>query len=454
MHEAVLFAEVPVPEEFVAANGLTANHRGGDLRIGDLTGDGNVDFLLYRSLAGIKPAFFGAFDLAGAPLWSLGDKNLTVSDADGEGDLFTTSPDRPGPVVLFDIDGDGSCEVVCFAIEPGVERTSKWDCGDVGIAVLNGATGQVEKRVAPGVLADCTSYVDGESHIPNFVHQRLLAANLRGGDSPRDVVVKIGTRVLAFDDQLELLWQYEVPWYRYGEHSAYIPAVGDLDGDGRDEVTGGHYGLDHDGTVLWERYSGDNMDSVLIDSWPGRGDRRVAILSAGAQIVDGRGTPLLQLGLDEVPHGQEIRIGRFRDDAPKPQLVVRYAGHAPRLLLSDAAGVVLERFEVDDSPNNTGLETVRWNGAEGPDLIYSPAALFDGRGQRAVCFPGLPPPTGGKMGWYHCFPADVCGDERDEVILYDPYSDRVFIYTPDPFLPDAFDGYQHTPRQYNARLLD
>ena len=58
------------------------------------------------------------------------------------------------------------------------------------------------------------------------------------------------------------------------------------------------------------------------------------------------------------------------------------------------------------------------------------------------------------MGWYHCFPADVCGDERDEVILYDPYQDSVHIYTPAPLNPAAFTGYRHTDRQMNTRLID
>ena len=88
------------------------------------------------------------------------------------------------------------------------------------------------------------------------------------------------------------------------------------------------------------------------------------------------------------------------------------------------------------------------------ELIYSPAALYDSAGDKVVTFPELPPPTGGKMGWYHCFPADVCGDAREEVILYDPYSDAVYIYTPTPFQPDLFNGYQHTERQYNTRLMD
>ena len=76
------------------------------------------------------------------------------------------------------------------------------------------------------------------------------------------------------------------------------------------------------------------------------------------------------------------------------------------------------------------------------------------RNWTAVSFPDLPPPSGGKMGWNHCFPADVCGDEREEVVLYDPYGESVYIYTPAPLDEGSFDRYRHAPRQYNARLLE
>ena len=91
-----------------------------------------------------------------------------------------------------------------------------------------------------------------------------MIANFSGSAQPQDFVVMLGNDVLAFNHLLEVLWHYENRWYRYPGHSAYIPAVGDLDGDGRDEVNGGHFGLDHDGRVLWETFLGDNADSVCL----------------------------------------------------------------------------------------------------------------------------------------------------------------------------------------------
>lgn len=445
--QALLYKRVALPEEFVSVE--KGRRVGGDIRIGDLTGDGQVDFVAYRALGGIKPSFVGAFNIEGEVLWAVGDKGLCVEDADGGGTLQTVSPDRPGPVAVWDIDGDGVQEVICFLVDEGIARTSKWNLEGVHLAILHGRTGEVKRRAAPEELTRCDAYEDGEAHVPNYVHQRLMVADLVGNGRAQDFVVKLGNDVLAFNHELEILWHYRNKYYRYPGHAAYIPAVGDLDGDGRDEVNGGHFGLDHDGSVLWESFLGDNADSVLVEEW---GGRTAAIVSGNGQVLDAAGGHLLHLGDEVVPHGQEVRSGNFRPDLPGRELAIRYNGHHQDVMMVSAKGEILDCFWVDESPNNTGMETVRW-GADA-DLLYSPAALFDGYGRKVATLPGLPLPSGGKMGWYHCFAADVCGDEREEVVLFDPYGDAIYIYTPAPLDAGAFGGYRHGARQCNARLLD
>ncbi len=449
--QANQYRNIQVPEAFTSVDGEGRRY-GGDIRIGDLTGNGDVDFVVYQSLGGVKPAFLGAFDIDGQPLWSMGRRDLAVADTDTGAMLHTISPDRPGPVAVADIDGDGACEVLCLFVDEGIEATSKWHLGDVQLLLLDGATGHIKQQASPDALRSCDGFDGGILRIPNFVHQRLLVADFSGIGQATDFVIKLGKTLLAFDRNFGLLWTYENRWNEYPRHAAYIPAIGDFDGDGRDEVNGGLFLLDHDGRVLWEEYLGDNMDSVLVEPWDADSPPR-AIVSAGGMVLDESGRRLYELGLEAVPHGQEIRCGRFHADSNDRELVIRYNGHHPDLLVAGPNGI-RSRFRVDDSPNNTGLESIRWNGAGGPDLIYSPAALWDGEGNRAVAFPGLPPASGGKMGWYHCFPANVCGDDREEVILYDPYQDRVHIYTQEPPQASAYGGYRHTHRQYNTRLID
>ena len=124
------YRNIQVPEAFTSVDGEGRRY-GGDIRIGDLTGNGDVDFVVYQSLGGVKPAFLGAFDIDGQPLWSMGRRDLAVADTDTGAMLHTISPDRPGPVAVADIDGDGACEVLCLFVDEGIEATSKWHLGDV-----------------------------------------------------------------------------------------------------------------------------------------------------------------------------------------------------------------------------------------------------------------------------------------------------------------------------------
>lgn len=451
MERAILYRKLDVPQEFRTRVGAKRPY-GGDVRIGDLTGNGAPDFVIFKALAGLKPSFVAAFDIDGKPLWSVGDPRGEVKNLDGKGRYKTLSPSRPGPVTVYDIDGDGHDEVIALMVQPGVQATSQWRMDDMEMVILDGATGRVKKREADLTLRSCHGYADDGKLVPsNYVHQRMLIANFRGTARPQDVLIKLGCEFLAYDHELNLLWRYKTAWAHYPKHAAYIPAVGDLDRDGRDEVNGGHFVLDHDGKPLWERFLGDHNDAVLVQDWDARPR---AICSGHGHVLDETGKPLIRLGSKAVPHGQEVRCGNLRPDLSGNELVIRHDGHRPKLMVVSSKGRVLTRFDVPPSPNETGIEIVRWNGPGEPDLIYVPAGLYDGRGRRVVEFPDLPSPSGGKMGWYHCIPANVCGDARDEVVLYDPYTCSIYIYTPAPLAEDAYSGFVNTPRQYNARLMD
>ena len=218
------------------------------------------DLLVYKSLGGIHPCFLGAFTLEGEPIWSLGDKHLEIRDADAKDTPLTTlSPDRPGPVAIHDIDADGQAEVICFWVDPDASEVSKWDLSAIRLMIFRRCYGcLLNMKPRRKRCGRCNAYAEGELHIPNYVHQRLMIANFSGNACPQDFVVKVGVDVLAFNHKLELLWQYTDKWFRYPEHSAYIPAVGDFNGDGLDEVNGGNFGIAADGGVLWTRYFGAN----------------------------------------------------------------------------------------------------------------------------------------------------------------------------------------------------
>ena len=72
--QAYLLKKVSVPKRFLT-EGPEGIVFGGDIRVGDLSGNQQLDFLVYRSEddahdgGGMKPCFLGAFDIDGNILW-------------------------------------------------------------------------------------------------------------------------------------------------------------------------------------------------------------------------------------------------------------------------------------------------------------------------------------------------------------------------------------------------
>jgi len=426
--DPIAWRVIDVPPTLLADKGFA-----GDIRMGDLDGDGQVEFVVFRSIDnGMKPSFIGAFDIEGKVLWSEG--------SDGG------QPLRPGPVTVYDFDGDGCDEVLCFFIDPAVEAEAS-SMKNVVVQIRDGCDGAVRRQVKCPEMQICSG--SGA----NWCHQRLLIANFRGTAWPQDFVVKLGSKVLAFDDRLNLLWTYTIKWNEYSRCSAYIPALGDIDGDGRDEVNGGFYILDSDGRPMWEGQIARHMDSVAIVPWD-NGKMR-AICSGFGHILDENGQVILKLGEEQVPHGQEARVADFDTTSPGPEMIVRYNGHTPNVLAVANDAHIVRHFQLNDSPNHTGMEAIYWNGPGHDALLYNGGMLWRASGEIAAQLPGLPKPVGpAKMGWYHCIPANVCGDAREEVVLYNPWDRRIWIFTPAPLKPEVFKSYKATPRQYNARLMD
>ena len=131
--EPLLHRAIEIPADLTTTaqmDGRTVRY-GGDVRLGNLRGTGQVDFLAYRSVdvahdeGGMKPCFLGAFTADGEVLWSVGEG----------GD----QPCRPGPVAVFDVDGD--------VIEPGQGRIL-----NISVTVQPGAPSGTHNLVLTSVL--------------------------------------------------------------------------------------------------------------------------------------------------------------------------------------------------------------------------------------------------------------------------------------------------------------
>jgi rhamnogalacturonan endolyase len=261
-----------------------------DASVGDLTGDGEYEIVLQQtgrsrdnSQAGFTdPPILEAYRLDGTFLWRIHlGRNIR------EGAHYTQ-------MVVYDLDGDGRAEIACKTADGTLDgqgnvlgdldadHRNQDGCvldGPEWMTVFDGPTGAALATVdyIPP-RGDVRSWGDGSG---NRVDRFLAAVAYLDGRRPSLIMCRVYyTRsvVAAWnyrDGQLSHVWTFDsddgTPGngdYRgQGNHSL---SVGDVDGDGCDEIIYGACAIDHDGTGLYTTRLGHGDAMHLADIDPDR----------------------------------------------------------------------------------------------------------------------------------------------------------------------------------------
>jgi hypothetical protein len=381
---------------------------------GDLNGDGVMD-AVFRLDNGINersadpgvPVEIEAFTSYGKSIW----RRPLVWHAQCFGSHNNS------PVLLYDLDGDGKCEVVA--------RIQEGD--QVYLGVLDGLTGETLRKTPWTPLVSDFSrsstrivmgiaYLDGKN--PAIITQSGLYEN------------EIFT---AYDGRtLKQLWQFKSFGETNGSGAHYIVNA-DVNGDGRDEVFDGTTCLNSDGTVRWSIYAG-HPDTVAVKHIiPGRPGRQVYFAvedntNAGAYVVDAdTGKVIWKTNREDDPRWTHAHTGWVADiiaDSPGMEMETNRDGHLIRdTLLFDAQGKVIL------SPWIGAWKPVNWLGGDKHELM-------SGNGRTLGYFAGrkfteLPDPGPNEGEGRVMYAADLGGDFRDELICTSTVNGRqtVVIYT-------------------------
>jgi hypothetical protein len=372
---------------------------GRNVRFGDLDGDGTADMLIAQNIPRFGDSFvqiscLTALTLEGRVLWQLGRP-------DARNGLLTSDT----PFQIHDLDGDGRNEVVMVK--------------DFKLQVLDGATGKVKKAAwMPQAPSDNNkrpyALVNGDS---------LAFLNLSSRQGRRELLVKDRySNFWVLNSDLERLWQGK-------GQTGHYPFPADLDGDGRDELAIGYALWDHRGRRLWSRDDElkDHADGLAAGNFSGDPGAEPMVYAWGSDegflMFDRRGNIRKHV---RIGHAQSASVGKYLPNRPGLQLIcVNFWKNPGIVSLFDHEGNLLRQEE----PIHSGspMLPVNWRG-DGQEFVLlsgnaKEGGLIDGEIRRVVMFPddGHPDLTASV--------ADVTGDARDEVILWD--QERVWIYTQD-----------------------
>jgi rhamnogalacturonan endolyase len=248
--------------------------------IGDLDGDGSYDFVVKHPAGRIDPgrrvpstdtykidAYNGR---TGAFMWRI-DLGWNVN----HGIWFS-------PMVVRDLDGDQKAEVCLRTAPYAAKPEQRFDpdrpfvlSGPEYLGVYDGATGKEIDKVDWIERGQVTDWADRSG---NRSSRHMLGVGYLDGKTPSVLVVR-GTyglmRVDAWmlrDRKLVKVWRWtnERAPFKYQGQGQHSIKVGDIDGDGADEILNGSIAIDNDGRTMWSTGLGHGDRFYLGDIDPDR----------------------------------------------------------------------------------------------------------------------------------------------------------------------------------------
>ena len=234
--------------------------------VGDLDGDGEYDFVIKQPLGVADPGLWNpsvdtykleAYRSDGTFMWR---RDLGWNIEQG---LWWS------PMLVYDLDGDGKAEVVTKTApldEDYRNEEGKVLEGPEWLSVLDGETGEELARENWIDRGDPAQWGDDYG---NRVNRNKLAIAYLDGRRPSVVVFRGIYRLMKMeawnfrDGGLTQLWEWS-----YERGGGFQNArVGDVDGDGYDEIINGSMAVDQDGSDLWitGESHGDRMQLADFD---------------------------------------------------------------------------------------------------------------------------------------------------------------------------------------------
>jgi rhamnogalacturonan endolyase len=445
------FLSVPIqpPSGGTTPDGVNYTYNANDCSVGDLDGDGEYEIVLKWDPSNSKDnsqsgytgnVFLDAYELNGTRLWRINlGRNIRA------GAHYTQ-------FIVYDLDSDGKAELACKTADGTVSGTgqvigsSSADWRNSSGYILTGPEFFTVFNGQTGAILATANYLPARGNVSswgdnygNRVDRFLAGVAYLDGQRPSVIMCRgYYTRavLVAWDwrnGQLTRRWTFDsddgTPGNSaYRGQGAHSLTVGDVDGDGRDEITYGACAIDDNGRGLYSTGVGHGDALHLSDMNPDRPGVEVFMVhespssygSTGLDFRDAR-TGALLWGKS----GENADVGRgvAMDIDPRFR---GYEAWASRGGLNSALGVVIT------SAKPSSINFAAWWDA---DLLRE---LLDGNHidkwnfnnsttSRLLTASECSSNNGTKSN--PALSADILGDWREEVIWRTANNSALHIYT-------------------------
>src|SRR5262245_7481024 len=290
----------------------------------DLDGDGKLDYVIKQPSAGLDP---------GTPGFSPDTYKIEAYRHDGK---FLWRRDLGWnmnmgiwwtPYIVWDFDGDGKAEVALKTAPYAATREESLAekngpargfvvKGDEWCSILDGLTGEEITKVDWVARGDQRDWGDDQGNRVN--RNQIGLAYLDGKNASLLVCRGTYTRMVVDaynfkNRKLEKVWRWDgdkesPPIRAQGSHTM---KVGDVDGDGRDEIILGSVALRPNGTVLWNLGFGHQDVMYMTDVIPTRPGLEIAL---GYEVkMEKNGICLVDARTGEVIWGHPYKTTHIHD---------------------------------------------------------------------------------------------------------------------------------------------
>ena len=443
------------PENGTTPAGQSYFYAPNDASIGDVDGDGEYEIILKWDPSNAHDnshdgytgeVYFDCYKLNGQHLWRINlGRNIRA------GAHYTQ-------FMVFDFDGDGKAEVVMKTADGTVDGKGKV-IGDAQadyrneqgriltgpeyLTVFNGLTGEAMQTI---------DYVPGRGNLMDWGDNRgnrsdrfLACVAYLDGIHPSVVICRgyyTRTVLAAYDwngKELKERWIFDSnhpgceDYAGQGNHNL---RVGDVDGDGCDEIIYGSCAIDHNGKGLYSTKLGHGDAMHLGKFDPTQEGYQVVVCHEEPKEYGNIGTEFRDARTGRILHyipGNGKDVGRCMvADVDPDSPGCEYWSSEPDGVMYSCKGNELtgKRAPIAKGGDTSYNMTIWWSGSLNRQMLdylvihsYTDGRLFNGSDW------GVKTASGTKNN--ACFYGDIWGDWREEVIFVDENDTELRIFTTD-----------------------